>query len=89
MSNRDTYCETYAKAFREIYGRIEVYGQTMQSELVETRIKQALAVACENIERVNISGAAFALTSKRLGIKHTKKAIAEYLGQNGHLTYRA
>lgn len=77
-SHIDTYCETYAKAFREAYGaKLGVEAR------VEELIKKALAVACKDIYAVNIDGTAFKMTSKRLGIKHTKKAIAEYLSQNG------
>lgn len=74
-SNVETFCSTYAKAFADSYPQLD-------SERCSGLIEKALAAACQDIGRVDINGAAFKLTSKRLGIKHTKKSIAEYLGQS-------
>lgn len=72
MTNKDKYAATYSQAFIDSYPQFPAE----QSKLL---IEKALKVALENIYMVLIEGVAFKLTSKRLGIKHTKKAIQEYL----------
>lgn len=72
MTNKDTYASTYSQAFAETYPQLPV-------EHAKGLIEKALKVALQDIRSVNIDGAAFKLTSKRLGIKHNYKAIAEYL----------
>lgn len=71
-TNKETYATEYAKSFKESYPQLPV-------EHAEKLIEKAVKVALDNIDNVLIEGAAFKLTSKRLGIKHTKKAIKEYL----------
>lgn len=75
-TNKDTYASTYSQAFIDSYPQLPA-GQS------KALIEKALKVALENIDIVLISGAAFKLTSKRLGIKHTKTAIKEYLNAQG------
>ena len=72
MTNKDTYASTYSQAFIDSYPQLPAE----QSKML---IEKALKVALENIKSVSIDGAAFKLTSKRLGIKHTYTAIQEYL----------
>ena len=72
MTNKDKYAATYSQAFIDSYPQLPAE----QSKML---IEKALKVALDNIDNVLIEGAAFKLTSKRLGIKHTKKAIKEYL----------
>lgn len=75
MTNAATYAKTYAQAFVDSYPQLP-------AEQAKGLIEKALTVALQDIGAVSIDGAAFKLTSKRLGIKHTKKAIAEYLKGN-------
>jgi hypothetical protein len=72
MTNKDTYAATYSQAFIDSYPYLPV-------ESAKGLIEKALKVALDNIKAVNINSPAFQLTSKRLGIKHTYKAIQEYL----------
>lgn len=72
MTNKDTYAATYSQAFQDAYPHLPV-------EAAKPLIEKALKVALENIRSVNIDGAAFKETSKRLGIKHNYTAIQEYL----------
>lgn len=72
MTNKETYAQTYCQAFVDSYPQLPA-GQSKM--LIENALKAAL----ENIKVVNIDGAAFKETSKRLGIKHTYTAIQEYL----------
>lgn len=74
MDNKQKYAEIYAQAF------IDSYPELPADRSKELTVK-AVAKAVECIDAVNIEGAAFKLTSKRLGIKHTKKAIKEFLSQ--------
>ena len=73
MTNKEKFAEVYAKAFSESYPGIAA---EKHAEL----INRAVQTACEDIRCVSIDGAAFKLTAKRLGIKHTYKAFAEFLG---------
>ena len=72
MTNKETFAQTYSQAFIDSYPQLP-------AEHSKGLIEKALKAALENIRVVNIDGAAFKLTSKRLGIKHTYKAIEEYL----------
>jgi len=72
MTNKDKYAATYSQAFIDSYPQLP-------AEQSKALIEKALKVALENIKSVSIDGAAFKLTSKRLGIKHTYTAIQEYL----------
>lgn len=74
MTNKAKFAETYAQAFIDSYPQFP-------AEKCKVLIEKAVKVACQNIKSVSIDGAAFKLTAKRLGIKHTYKAFAEYLGQ--------
>lgn len=74
MTNEEKYAATYSQAF------IDTYPQ-LPAEHSRGLIEKTLKAALENIKVVNIDGAAFKETSKRLGIKHTYKAIQEYLDQ--------
>jgi hypothetical protein len=76
MTNKETYASTYSQAFIDSYPHLPAE----QSKML---IEKALKVALDNIDNVLIDGAAFKLTSKRLGIKHTKTAIKEYLATTG------
>ena len=71
-TNKEIYAETYTQAFADIYTQWPV-------EKHKDLVAKALTVALPNIRAVDISGPAFKLTSKRLGIKHNYTAIAEYL----------
>lgn len=73
-TNKEIYAETYAQAFQDSYPNLPV-------EKTNDLIAKAVSVATQNIRSVDIGGAAFKLTSKRLGIKHTYTAIAEYLNK--------
>lgn len=72
MTNKEIYAKIYAESFVECYPE-------MPAEKSKHLIEKAIAVACEDIYRVLIEGAVFKLTSKKLKIKHTKKAIKEFL----------
>jgi hypothetical protein len=71
-TNKDTYAATYAQAFADSYPQLPV-------EQSKGLIEKVMKTALQDIKAVNIDGAAFKLTSKRLGIKHTYKAIQDYL----------
>lgn len=71
-TNKQKYSETYIQAFKDSYPMLPV-------ERANDLIAKALDTALKNIKSVQIDGAAFKLTSKRLGIKHTYTAIQEYL----------
>ncbi len=72
MTNKEIYAATYSQAFQDSYPQLPV-------EASKGLIEKALKAALENIKVVNIDGAAFKETSKRLGIKHSYTAINEYL----------
>lgn len=72
MTNKETFASTYSQAFIDTYPQFPVQHS-------KGLIEKALKAALENIKAVNIDGAAFKETSKRLGIKHTYTAIQEYL----------
>ena len=72
MTNKETYAATYTQAFIDSYPQLPA---AASAGLIE----KALKAAMENIKVVNIDGAAFKETSKRLGIKHTYAAIQQYL----------
>lgn len=72
MTNKDTYAQTYSQAFVDSYPQLP-------AESAKGLIEKSLKVALQDIKSVNINGVAFKLTSKRLGITHTYKAIQEYL----------
>lgn len=71
-TNKEKYAAAYSQAFIDSYPQLPA----QQSKHL---IEKALKVALQDIKSVSIDGAAFKLTSKRLGIKHTYKAIQEYL----------
>ena len=72
MNRRETFAATYSQAFRDSYPQLD-------ASKMQSLIEKATAKACENIRAVIIDGAAFKLTAKRLGIKHTYKAFDAYL----------
>ncbi len=72
MNNKERYAKAYTESFIECY-------PDMPAEKSKHLIEKAISVACEDIYRILIEGAAFKLTSKKLKIKHTKKAIKEFL----------
>lgn len=74
MTNKETFAATYAQAFQDSYPQLNV-------EKSKPLIEKATKIALENIHQVNINGAAFKLTFKRLGIKHTKKAVSEFFNR--------
>lgn len=71
-TNKQKYAETYAKCFAEVYPELPV-------ERVRNLIAKATETAIENIYNVNIDSPAFKLCSKKLGIKHNKKSIQQYI----------
>ncbi len=75
-TNKETYAAAYAQAFQDSYPMLDV-------DKSKPLIEKALSAALSNIRAVDISGAAFKLTSKRLGLKHTYTAIQEYLNNVG------
>lgn len=76
MNNKAKYAEVYLQAFKESYPQLPI-------EHSIHLIQKAVDAALKDIRAVNIDSPAFKLTSKRLGIKHTYKAIREYLNQEG------
>jgi hypothetical protein len=72
MTNTEKFKTTYSAAFIDCYPALPA---AASAGLIE----KALGAALKNIRAVNIDGAAFKETCKRLGIKHTYKAIEEFL----------
>lgn len=72
QERKATFAAAYAQAFRDSYPQFDV-------SKTATLIEKAVAAACANIRGIAINGAAFKLTAKRLGIKHTYKAFDAYL----------
>jgi len=73
MTNKEKYATTYTQAFIDSYPELPA---ERSKHLIENAVRHVTTLG---VGRVIIDGAAFKLTSKRLGIKHTKKAITEYL----------
>lgn len=73
MTNKGTYATTYAQAFIDSYPESPA---ERSKHLIENAVRHITTLG---VGSVIIDGAAFKLTSKRLGLKHTKKAIQEYL----------
>ena len=71
MNNKEKFAAIYTQSF------IDSYPQLPAAQSAPL-IAKAIAAACECIRAVNIDGAAFKLTAKRLGIKHTYKAFEEF-----------
>lgn len=74
MTNKELFAKTYAETFKECYPQFDV---TKTQHLIE----KAIAAACENIKAVDINGAAFKATFKKLGVKHTYTAIQKWLAE--------
>jgi hypothetical protein len=72
MENKEIFAATYTQSFLDAYPQL---GAANSAPLIE----KAIATALKNIRIVSIEGAAFKLTAKRLGIKHSYKAFEEFL----------
>lgn len=72
MTNKEKFAEMYVQSFKECYPHLPL-------EKADQLIAKALKVALENIRSVQIEGAAFKATFKKLGIKHTYKDAEEFL----------
>ena len=71
-TNKELYAKTYADCFVKTYPELPA----AQSKIL---IEKAMLTALKDIYAVNIDGKAFKATNKQLGIKHTYKAIKEFL----------
>jgi hypothetical protein len=71
-ANKKLYAGTYADCFVKAYPELPA----AQSKIL---IEKAMLAALKDIYAVDINGKAFKATSKALGIKHTYKAIKEFL----------
>ena len=73
-TNKQIYNETYFNCFAECYPMLPMDKAT-------NLMQKAMETALKDIRSVNIDSPAFKATSKKLGIKHTYKAIEEFLNQ--------
>lgn len=76
-TNKQKFARVYAESFKEAYPDLPV-------ERTEHLIEKAIEAAIKNIRHVEISGKAFQLTFKKLGIEksynaYTYKAIEQFL----------
>ena len=71
-TNRKIFIETFTQAFVHANPNFPI---NANSPVLEKWINDALS----DIRKVSIAGDAFKITCKRLRIKHTYKAIEEYL----------
>lgn len=76
--NKKLYAETYTECFIKAYPELPA----KQSKVL---IEKAMLSALRDIRSVNIDGKAFKATSKELGIRHTYKAIEEFLNDESDI----
>ena len=72
QTNQDIFSKAYTEQFKLCYPKIK-------NEQAQDLIIKALRVALNNINNVHIDSPAFLATTKALGIKHTYRAIKDYL----------
>ena len=72
MTNREKFAAVYTQAFVDSYPHLPAADSA-------DKINKVITTATENIRSVIIDGAAFRLTAKRLGIKHSYKSFEEFL----------